>query len=166
MAATNTNKDERKKAVIDALNQARSSELHAIHQYMNQHYTLDDMDYPKLASKMREIAIDEMRHAEEFAERIKDIDGEPTAEFSEKVVKRQDVRVIYRFDANLEDATIEMYNKFWELCRENGDMVSAGLFERIINEEQEHFNYFDDTDTHIKELGESFLARQTEGAAD
>ena len=166
MAATNTNKDERKKAVIDALNQARSSELHAIHQYMNQHYTLDDMDYPKLASKLREIAIDEMRHAEDFAERIKDLDGEPTAEFSEKVVKRQDVREIFGFDAKLEDATMDMYNKFWELCRENGDMLTASIFERIIGEEQAHFDYFDDTDTHIKELGESFLARQTEGAAD
>ena len=82
MAATN--KDKHRKAVIDALNKARSSELHAIHQYMNQHYNLDDMNYPKLASKMREIAIDEMRHAEDFAERIKDLDGEPTAEFSAK----------------------------------------------------------------------------------
>ena len=164
MAATN--KDKHRKAVIDALNKARSSELYAIHQYMNQHYNLDDMNYPKLASKMREIAIDEMRHAEDFAERIKDLDGEPTAEFSEKVLKAQDIREIYRFDANLEDATIDMYNGFWELCRENNDMVSAGLFERIVNEEQEHFNYFDDTDNHIKELGDSFLARQTDGEAD
>ena len=164
MAATN--KNARKKAVVDALNKARSGELHAIYQYMNQHYNLDDLNYPKLASKMRAIAIDEMRHAEEFAERIKDLDGEPTAEFSEKVVKAQDIREIYRFDANLEDATIDMYNDFWELCRENNDMVSASLFERIINEEQEHFNYFDDTDNHIKELGDSFLARQTDGAAD
>ncbi len=161
-----TNKDKHRKAVIEALNKARSSELHAIHQYMNQHYNLDDMNYPKLASKMREIAIDEMRHAEDFAERIKDLDGEPTAEFSEKVLKGQDIREIYRFDANLEDATIDMYNGFWELCRENNDMISAGIFERIVNEEQEHFNYFDDTDNHIKELGDSFLARQTDGEAD
>lgn len=165
MAAT-TSKDKRKKAVIDALNKARSGELHAIYQYMNQHYNLDDQDYPKLASQMRAIAIDEMRHAEDFAERIKDLDGEPTTDFSEKVVKGQDIRELYRFDANLEDATIDMYTRFWELCRENGDMVSAGLFERIINEEKEHFDYFDDTDNHIRELGDSFLARQTEGAAD
>lgn len=31
--------------VVEALNKARSMELHAIHQYMNQHYNLDDMDY-------------------------------------------------------------------------------------------------------------------------
>jgi bacterioferritin len=61
-------------------------ELQAIHQYMNQHYSLDDMDYGDLAVKVKLIAIDEMRHAEMFAERIKELGGEPTAEPAEKVV--------------------------------------------------------------------------------
>ncbi len=39
---------------------------------MNQHYNLDDMDYGELAAKMKLIGIDKMRHAEAFAERIKD----------------------------------------------------------------------------------------------
>ena len=39
-----SDKETRRKAVLDALNKARSMELMAIHQYMNQHYNLDDMD--------------------------------------------------------------------------------------------------------------------------
>ncbi len=35
----------RKEKVIEALNKARSMELFAVHQYMNQHYSLDDKDY-------------------------------------------------------------------------------------------------------------------------
>ena len=70
-------KDQRKQNVIDVLNKARAMELQAISQYMNQHYNLDDMDYGELAAKMKLIAIDEMRHAEMFAERIKEIGGEP-----------------------------------------------------------------------------------------
>ncbi|MCU0593463.1 MAG: bacterioferritin, partial [Desulfobacterales bacterium] len=62
-------REERKKKVIEALNKARAMELHAIHQYMNQHYNLDDKDYGELAAKVKLIAIDEMRHAEMFAER-------------------------------------------------------------------------------------------------
>ena len=38
-------KDERRQKVIGVLNKARAGELLAIHQYMNQHYNLDDMDY-------------------------------------------------------------------------------------------------------------------------
>ena len=68
-------KEARRKAVITVLNKARAMELQAIHQYMNQHYSLDDMDYGELAANVKLIAIDEMRHAEDFAERIKELGG-------------------------------------------------------------------------------------------
>ena len=35
-------KKERVAKVIEVLNKARSMELYAVHQYMNQHYNLDD----------------------------------------------------------------------------------------------------------------------------
>ncbi|MDR1268345.1 MAG: hypothetical protein LBK82_02360 [Planctomycetaceae bacterium] len=151
------------KTVVEVLNKARSMELYAILQYMNQHYGLDDDDYDKLASEVKKIAIDEMKHAEAFAERIKDIDGslEPTTEIGGNVIRGQEAEEIFLFDANSEDETMVIYNGFMKICRENNDSVSATLFERILNEEQEHFNYFDDTATHIKKLGNSFLARQT-----
>ncbi len=156
------------KKVVDVLNKARSMELYAVSQYMNQHYGLDDDDYGKLASAMKKVAIDEMKHAEAFAERIKDIDGdlEPTTETAGKVIRGQEVETIYGFDAELEADTLAKYNEFMKICRENNDSVSATLFEKIIAEEQAHFNYFDDTATHVKKLGNSFLARMTEGAAD
>jgi bacterioferritin len=33
------------------------------------------------------------------------------------------------------------------------------LFETIINEEQIHYNYFDNVDEHIKTLGDTYLAK-------
>ena len=159
---------DKQKAVIEVLNKARSMELYAIYQYMNQHYGLDDDNYGKLASAMKKIAIEEMKHAEAFAERIKDIcgDQEPTADAEGKLVKGQEVEDIYKFDAKVEDDTLKKYNEFILVCRQNGDAVSATLFEKIIADEQAHFNYFDDTATHIEKLGGSFLARMTEGASD
>lgn len=145
--------------VIGVLNQARSMELHAIHQYMNQHYNLDNLDYGELAAKMKLIAIDEMRHAEAFAERLKEIGGEPTTEPAAKTTKAQKVEIIYPFDADLEDDTLLQYNQFLNTCRENGDSISAKLFETIINEEQMHFNYFDNVHEHLKKLGAAYLAR-------
>ena len=158
-------KSARKAKVLEALNKARAMELYAITQYMNQHYTLDDMDYGELASKMKAIAIDEMRHAEDFAERIKDLDGEPGAKQEGTLQKGQDVRAIYPFNSAVEDDTIEKYNEFVKICRENGDQVSANLFERIIDEEQAHWDYFSDTDDHIKTLGDHFLARMAASGA-
>jgi bacterioferritin len=153
------NKEERRAKVIDVLNKARSMELHAISQYMNQHYGLDDMDYGELAANQKLIAIDEMRHAEMFAERIKELGGEPTAEPAAKTQKSQDVETIFSFDADLEDNTVDVYNKFLLVCRENGDSISMKLFEQIIDEEQAHFNHFDNVAEHIKTLGSVYLSK-------
>ena len=136
-------KKERVAKVIEVLNKARSMELYAVHQYMNQHYNLDDLDYGEFASKIKLIAIDEMRHAEQFAERIKELGGEPNSELSSKV----------------EDDTIETYNKLLEICRTNGDSVSARLFERILDEEQVHDNYFCNMANHIETLGNTYLSK-------
>lgn len=152
-------RQKQKEAVIEVLNQARAMELHAISQYMNQHYNLDDMDYGVLAGKMKLIAIDEMRHAENFAERIKELGGEPTADLAAKVLKGQKVEAIFPFDAGLEDNTIAVYNEFAQICRENGDSISMQIFEKIIDEEQLHFNYFDNTGEHIEKLGAVYLAQ-------
>jgi bacterioferritin len=152
-------KQARRKAVITVLNKARAMELQAIHQYMNQHYGLDDMDYGELAANLKLIAIDEMRHAEEFAERVKELGGEPTTEKAGKVKPGQKVEAVFPFDANLEDHTIDTYNQFLLTCQENGDNVSAKIFEAILDEEQAHYNYFDNVDEHIKKLGATYLAK-------
>ena len=153
------NRESRKAKVIEVLNKARAMELFAIHQYMNQHYNLDDMDYGELAANMKLIAIDEMRHAENFAERIKELGGEPTTQKDGKIVTGQEVTVIYEADANQEEATIEAYSGFLAVCKDAGDIVSARLFERIIDEEQAHLTYYDNIDGHIKKLGDTYLAK-------
>lgn len=163
--AKNT-KEQRRKKVIEVLNKARSMELQAIHQYMNQHYNLDDMDYGDLAAKVKLIAIDEMRHAEMFAERVKELGGEPTTDLNDKVVKGQKIEDIFPFDANLEDDTMDIYNQFILICRENGDSTSMKLFETILDEEQVHFNYFDNVNDHIKKLGPAYLAQIAGTPAD
>lgn len=159
-------RDTRKAKVIEVLNKARAMELQAIHQYMNQHYNLDDMDYGELAANLKLIAIDEMRHAEMFAERIKELGGEPVTEPAGKVVKGQTVEAIFPFDAGLEDDTMDVYNQFVLVSRENGDSTTMKLFETIIDEEQTHFNYFDNVNDHIKKLGASYLARIAGTPAD
>lgn len=149
----------RRKKVIEVLNQARAMELQAIGQYMNQHYNLDDMDYGELAAKMKLIAIDEMRHAETFAERVKELGGEPVTGYDGKIAKGQPVDKIFSHDASLEDDTIDTYNQFALVCRENGDSLSMKIFEDIIDEEQLHYNYFDNVNGHIEKLGDTFLAK-------
>jgi len=100
-----------------------------------------------------------MRHAEMFAERVKELGGEPVTGHDGTIEKGQVVRVIFPFDANLEDDTIDVYNQFLLVCRENGDSISMKIFEQIIDEEQIHYNYFDNVNSHIEKLGDTYLAK-------
>ena len=139
-------KKERVAKVIEVLNKARSMELYAVHQYMNQHYNLDDLDYGEFASKIKLIA-------------IKELGGEPNSELSSKITKGQKVMDVFPFNVKVEDDTIETYNKLLEICRTNGDSVSARLFERILDEEQVHDNYFCNMANHIETLGNTYLSK-------
>ncbi len=159
-------REEKKKKVIEVLNKARSMELQAIHQYMNQHYKLADMDYGELAANIKLIAIDEMKHAEDFAERIKELGGEPTTDLAGGVKREQDIKEIFPFNSEQEEGAIEAYNQFLLICRENGDSISVKLFERIIDHEQEHLSYFDNIADHIENLGDAYLARIVGATAD
>jgi bacterioferritin len=100
-----------------------------------------------------------MRHAEMLADRIEELKGQPTTELAAPVKKAQKVEAVFSFDADLEDHTITTYNDFHLVCRENGDSISMKLFETIIDEEQIHFNYFDNVKDHIKELDGAYLAK-------
>jgi len=159
MAKAKSDKEKRRDKVIKVLNEARAMELQAITQYMFQHYALDAMDYGELARDMKLIAIDEMRHAEDLAERIRELDGEPTTDPTAAITKGQGVDQIFAFDAGLEDDTIDAYNQFLKTCRDMGDNVSAKLFEALIDEEQEHFNHFDNVAGHIEKLGDVYLSK-------
>ena len=156
---TKPSREERREKVVGVLNQARSMELQAIHQYMNQHYNLDDMDYGEMARNIKLIALDEMRHAEMFAERIKELGGEPTTKSFGPVDKGQAVERVFKHDAGQEDYAIDAYNQFLLVCRENGDSISMKLLEDIINDEQAHFNYFDSVQEHIDKLGDVYLSK-------
>ncbi len=159
-------RDEQRTKVIEMLNKALSMELQAIHLYMQQHYHLDDLDFGELAANVKLISIDEMRHAESLSERITELGGEPTTDLAGPIAKGQGLKEIFSFDANEEEETIEAYTEWAKLCREYGDTISANLFEELIEDEQEHMNYFDNVDGHLKNLGDAYLARMAGTPAD
>ncbi len=146
------------KKVIDLLNAARSRELHAISQYMAQHYELEDQDFGKLASKLKEIAIQEMKHAEKLAERILFLKGEPTSKPDNTVKKGQSIEEMLKTDMALEDEAMKMYNDAAVVCAAEKDQISKEIFEELLKDEEEHFNYFENVKDHIDKLGSAYLA--------
>ena len=146
------------KKVIDVLNEARSRELGAITQYMAQHYELEDQDFGKLAKKLKEIGIQEMKHAEALAERILFLKGEPTSKPDGLAKKGQSMADMLKTDMALEAAAIKMYNEAALLCAAEKDQISKQLFEKLLGEEEGHFNDFENIKSHLEKLGNAYLA--------
>jgi len=149
------------KKVIDLLNAARSRELTAITQYMAQHYELEDQDFGKLGAKFKEIAITEMKHAEKLAERILFLKGEPTSKPDGVAKKGQSIEEMLKTNMALEDEAIKMYNESSVICASEKDQISKELFEELLKDEEEHFNYFENVKDHVEKLGASYIATLT-----
>jgi bacterioferritin len=147
--------------VIDLLNAARSRELAAISQYMIQHYELEDSDFGKLAKKMKEIAIQEMKHAEALAERILFLKGTPMTKPDAEAKKGLEIETMLTTDIALESQAIKMYNEAAETCAQEKDQISKQLFEKLLGEEEEHLNFFENTKEHLAKLGAVYLAGLT-----
>jgi bacterioferritin len=149
------------KKVVDLLNAARARELTAITQYMAHHYELEDADFGKLASRIKEIAIQEMKHAEELAERILFLKGEPTTKPDASVKKGQEISEMLATDVALEAQAIKMYNDAAVVCAEERDQISKQLFEKLLGEEEEHLSIFENLKNHVDRLGGAYLATLT-----
>ncbi len=146
------------KKVLDLLNEARSRELTAITQYMAQHYELEDQDYGKLAKKLKEIAIQEMKHAEALAERILFLNGEPTTKPDAATKKGQDFAGMLATDIGLETQAVKLYNEAALVCAQEKDQISKQLFEKLLGEEEDHLNDFENIKDHVEKLGPAYIA--------
>ncbi len=144
--------------IIEILNQARSAELGAISQYMIHHYELEDAGFSKLATKIKEVAIAEMKHAEKLAERILLLKGEATFKPDLISQKGQDIAQILATDVGLEKKAIQMYNEAAVMCAAEKDAQSKDLFEELIADEEEHLHLFENFKRHIDKMGAAYLA--------
>ncbi len=149
------------KKVIAALHEARARELLAISQYMVHHYELEDADFGKLGDKMKKVAIEEMKHAEELGERILFLGGEVTTKPSGEAKKGQAIADMLKTDIELEEGAVKMYNESAKLCAAEGDHISKALFEKLLGEEEVHLDDFQNILNHIQKMGDAYLATLT-----
>ena len=149
------------KRVIELLNQARAHELGVVSQYMIHHYELEDKDYGKLASTLKEIAITEMKHAEKLADRILFLNGEPISRPAGESVKGQEITDMLKTDIGLEANVVALYNEAAVLCSAEKDQISKDLFEELLEQEEEHLDTFENIRDLIGTLGAPYLVSLT-----
>ena len=146
---------------IKLLNQAVSEEIAALHQYMYFHFHCDDQGYDLLAGLFKRTAIEEMLHVERLAERILFLGGEVEMKVGREVEKIHDAHEMVARAKQLEQEAIDMYNRFAAEAGNIPDSGSKKLFEALVDEEELHWDQFDQQAEHIERFGEQYLALQS-----
>lgn len=125
----------------DLLNQAVAREIQVSIQYMWQHILAKGIKGHMVKDMFKKIAITEMKHAEEIAERLAYLGGNPTTKPSPIFVGNK-LEEMIKLDVRAEEEAIELYKEIIKVAKEEGDETTHRLFRKILAEEEEHHDEF------------------------
>lgn len=148
--------------VIEFLNKALTNELTAINQYWLHYRVLHDWGVTKLAEYERHESIDEMKHADQLAERILFLGGLPNFQAIHNLRVGETVEEILKADLAMEEDAIPLLRDAAEYCQSVKDYVSGQLFEDILASEEEHVDFLETQFDMIARMGlENYVQLQS-----
>ena len=147
--------------LIETLNEILTGELTAINQYFIHAKMCENWGYHRLAKKVRDESIGEMKHADEIIERILFLEDVPNMQRLEKVRVGETVHEQLKLDLKLEEVAVPRLNKAIEQAVGVGDNTTRELLEEILVSEEEHVDWLEAQLNLIKQVGEqNYLAQQ------
>lgn len=139
--------------VIEFLNKALLNELTAVNQYWLHYRMLANWGVAKLADYERHESIDEMKHADQLAERILFLDGLPNFQALGKLRIGEDVEEVLKADLALEHEAIPLLKDAIAHCETVRDFISREIFESILENEEDHVDFLEKQFDMIKRMG-------------
>ena len=147
--------------VLKLLGQLLLNELTAINQYFIHAKMCENWGYERLAHKVREESIDEMKHADQVISRILFLEGVPNLQALGKLRVGETVKEQLESDLQLEYSAIAFLNQGIAACRTAGDNATEDLMTRILVSEEEHTDWIETQLELIRQIGEqNYLAQQ------
>ena len=147
--------------VIQALNDVLAAELVGINQYFLHSKMCSNWGYARIAHKVYEESISEMKHASELTERILFLEGVPNLQKLGKVRIGETVPEQFKVDRALEVDAIKRLNDAIALCVAKGDNASRHLLEDMLTSEESHLDWIETQIGLLEQLGEpQYLAEQ------
>lgn len=125
----------------DMLNMAIAREIQVSIQYMWQHVQWMGVDHFSVSDKFREIAIEEMKHAEKIAERLWYLEGVPTTKPAQINIG-DDLYGMIANDIKAEEEAIVLYKSIQKQADSEDDPTTRFIFEEILEDEEDHHDFF------------------------
>ncbi|MEA2641043.1 MAG: bacterioferritin [Chloroflexota bacterium] len=150
-----------KPGVVEFLNTILTNELTAINQYFIHAEMCGHWGFAKLAQKLRELSIEEMRDAQHLIEHILYLDGIPNLQRLGSVRVGENVPEDFRLDAQQETDAVGVYTEAIRHCAEVGDFTTRNLLEEMVRDEEQHIDWLETQLETINQVGiENYLAQQ------
>ena len=147
--------------VIQALNDVLAAELVGINQYFLHSKMCKNWGYERIAHKVYEESISEMKHASELTERILFLEGVPNLQRYHKLHVGETVKEQLESDLQVEYTAIQFLNQAIEVCRKTGDNATEDLMSKILVGEEEHTDWLETQLELIRQVGEqNYLSQQ------
>jgi bacterioferritin len=127
--------------LMELLNRGIARELQVAIQYMWQHVSVTGVESVVVEDIFRKIAITEMKHAEEIAERLAYLNGKPTTK-PDPIFVGGSLKEMLERDVKAEEEAIALYKQIIKVADEEGDVTTRRLFEEILGHEEEHHDTF------------------------
>jgi bacterioferritin len=132
------------------MNEALAAEILCVLRYRHHQVVAKGIDFPQVAAQFAEHADDETRHMMAIAERIDQLGGDPdfnpatvTQRSSTEYGKSDVLTKMIEEDLVSERVVIEIYRRLVRWLG-NDDPTSRRMFEKILEDEEEHANDLSD----------------------
>ena len=140
--------------IIAELNQLLKNELTAINQYFLHARMLKHWGFERLAGKIYDELIGEMKHADRLIQRILILEGLPNLQDMGRLGIGETVPECLRADLNLESTARQALIAAVALCEARHDFVSREVAVHILEDAEEHIDFLETEIALIDKVGE------------
>ena len=147
--------------VIEQLNSILKNELTAINQYFLHARMLENWGINRLAHKIYDESIGEMKHADSLTKRVLMLDGLPNLQELGKLGIGENVPEMFSSDLSLEKMNQGQLKTAIDVCEGQRDFVSREMLENILGDTEEHIDWLETQQGLIKDIGlQNYLQEQ------
>ncbi len=147
--------------IIRLLNAQLTNELTAINQYFLHARMYRHWGFGKLGKKEYDESIGEMKHADGLINRVLMLDGLPNLQALHKVMIGENTPEMLNCDLQLEILAQKTVKEGIAACEASSDYVSRELFQKILDDTEEHIEWLETQIELINKVGlQNYLQSQ------